>query len=113
MEHHLAHAINRVNSAAKNRAPKSSGPKRLLLSELSGAAVNRIVALREAGYPLRKIAADFNLSHGSIRVVLQKNGAGSLKPAKMPRRPRNGQAALPDFQRLAKLTAKGKTVKEV
>jgi CRISPR-associated protein Cas1 len=31
----------------------------------------------------------------------------------MPRRPRNGQAALPDFQRLAKLTAKGKTVKEV
>jgi CRISPR-associated protein Cas1 len=92
-----------------------TGQKRMRLADVSDETRAKIAAAREAGKSLRAIAADFALSHGSVQRLLKTEGiSGPIASAiRMPRRPRNGQAALPDFQRLAKLTAKGKTVKEV
>jgi hypothetical protein len=85
------------------------------LADMPNETRAKITAAREAGKSLRAIATDFALSHGSVQRLLKKEGSsGPIASAiRMRRRPRNGQAALPDFQRLAKLTAKGKTVKEV
>lgn len=89
--------------------------KRTRLTEVPSETCDKISAARAAGKSLRAIAADFALSHGSVRKLLKNEGVNTTiaSPARLPRRPRNGQAALPDFQRLARLTAKGKTVKEV
>jgi hypothetical protein len=94
---------------------KITSPKRPHLADLSSETREKIVIARNAGRSLRAIAADFALSHGSVQRLLKKEGISGpiASPVRMPRRPRNGQAALPDFQRLTKLTAKGKTVKEV
>jgi CRISPR-associated protein Cas1 len=109
--------IARSNSADRlDRATIGVSKKHARLDQLSGDTIEQIVVLRRAGNSLRKIGANFGLSHGSIRRVLKNMNDGDallgLRPA-VPRRPRNGQAALPDFQRLAKLTARGKTVKEI
>lgn len=92
-----------------------ASPKRLHLTDLSSETREKICLARSAGKSLRAIAADFDLSHGSVQRLLKKEGISGpvASPIRMPRRPRNGQAALPDFRKLAKLTAKGKTVKEV
>src|SRR6516164_620440 len=92
-----------------------TGQKRMRLADVSDETRAKIAAARNAGKSLRAIAADFAISHGSVQRLLKKEGISGpiVSPIRMPRRPRNGQAALPDFQRLAKLTAKGKTVKEV
>jgi CRISPR-associated protein Cas1 len=92
-----------------------TGQKRMRLADVSDETRAKIAAARNAGKSLRAIAADFAISHGSVQRLLKKEGISGpvASPIRMPRRPRNGQAALPDFQRLAKLTAKGKTVKEV
>jgi CRISP-associated protein Cas1 len=105
------------NCAGEKLALSETGPrKRLRLAELSEQAVQNIVALRQAGNSFRNIAANLGLSHGSVQRLLKQQATGMKplpSPPRIPRRPRNGQAALPDFEKLAKLTAKGKTVKEV
>ena len=105
-----------VGGDAKNRALKIAPSKRIRLDELPHETVQEIVKLREAGYSFRKIAADMQLAHGSVqRLIKREANGGTIAPcrARIPKHPRNGQGALPDFQRLAKLTAKGKTVKEL
>jgi CRISPR-associated protein Cas1 len=90
--------------------------KRSRLDEIPKESLQRIIILREAGHSHRKIAADVGLSHGSVQRLLKREASGGALapvPARIPKTPRNGKAALPDFQKLAKLTAKGKTVKDV
>ena len=94
---------------------KITPAKRSYLTDLPPEVREKIQLARSGGKSLREIAAEFALSHGSVRKLLSnaESCRTVVSEARMPKRPRNGQAALPDFQRLAKLTAKGKTVKEV
>lgn len=105
------------NSGAESlgEARKTPPPKRTWLSALPQETFARIIALRDAGRSFRQIAAQLDLSHGSVQRVLKMNANGGVVASvpRIPKRPRNGQAALPDFERLAKQTAKGKTVKEI
>ncbi len=94
---------------------ESSSKKRSRLSDLSPEACGKIVEMREAGAPFREIAADLGLAHASVMRVYKNKTNGTaldLEP-RLPKRPRIGQASGPDFARLARLTAKGMTVKEV
>lgn len=106
---------DRQQSAARKLPTKAAQKKRIRLSELSDDTVGRIVALRNAGHSFREIGTELGLAHGSVmRVFKHKTDCQALdtSPA-LPGRPRLGSAALPDFARLAKLTAQGKTIKEV
>jgi hypothetical protein len=63
---------------------------------------------------LRKIGADVTLSHGYVGRILKAEGMLEVPKGllKLPRRPRKGQDALPDFQRVCDCEAKGLTVKD-
>jgi CRISPR-associated protein Cas1 len=101
---------------ASETIENSHASQRLRLKNLSSETIGKIHEQRTAGLSLRAIAVNLQLSHGSVQRLLKKEANGGVispSPVRIPKRPRNGQAALPDFQRLAKLTAKGKTVKEV
>ncbi len=89
--------------------------KQIYLEDLPQAIIDRALGLREAGFSYRNIGAELELSHGSVQRLLKAREATAPAKtiARMPSRPRNGQAALPDFEKLGRLTAKGKTVKEV
>jgi CRISPR-associated protein Cas1 len=89
--------------------------KRIRLNGLPIEIKQAILARRAEGCSLRGIAADLNLSHGSVqRLLKMEENGGQVSPSlpRIPKRPRNGQHALPDFERIAKLTLKGKTVKD-
>ena len=89
--------------------------KRTLLRDCSNADIQSIVSLRIEGHSFRAIAAQLGLSHGSVRRLYKSSTEGdALKTAlSFPSRPKPSGAAPPDFAWVAKLTAKGKTVKEV
>jgi CRISP-associated protein Cas1 len=84
-------------------------------SEPKSADVKQIITLRQDGFSHRQIAAQVGLSHGYIGRILKSEGVGQpLKPLKsaMPRRPRNGQTALPDFEMVSDFEARGLAVKD-
>lgn len=89
--------------------------RRVMLEELPAETITKIVALRDEGATFREIAVGLGLAHASVMRVYkhETNGVALGLAPRMPKRPRSGQASAPDFARLAKLTAKGKTVKEV
>ncbi len=85
------------------------------LAQLDAQALQQILALKNGGLSHRKIAANVGISHGSVARILQWQETGEKpKPSKpaIPKRPRNGQGALPDFERVSDFEAKGLTVKE-
>ncbi len=89
--------------------------KRIRLNWLPAETRQAILTRRAEGHSLRCIAADLKVSHGSVqRLIKMEENGGCLPPSlpRIPKRPRNGQYALPDFERIAKLTLKGKTVKD-
>jgi len=89
--------------------------QRILSTDADNKIVGQMCSLREQGYSLRQIASEFGISHGYVRRILKSHGIGlPLKPLKpvIPRRPRNGQTALPDFQLVADFEARGLTVKD-
>jgi CRISPR-associated endonuclease Cas1 len=94
---------------------KTLTKKRVRLEELPAETITKIVALRDEGATFREIAVGLGLAHASVMRVYKHNthGVALDSTPRMPNRPRRGQATPPDFARLAKLTAKGKTVKEV
>jgi CRISPR-associated protein Cas1 len=94
---------------------KTLTKKRIRLEELPAETITNIVALRDKGATFREIAVGLGLAHASVmRLYKHKTNGVALDLApRMPKRPRSGQASAPDFARPAKLTAKGKTVKEV
>jgi hypothetical protein len=100
-------------NAIENGSQNDCGQIRLqnLATEIGA----RIIELRKEGHSLRQIAAEMGFSHGYVgRIVKLQSGsqpAKSLRPA-MPKRPRNGQTALPNFQMVSDYEAKGQTVKD-
>ena len=85
------------------------------LSELEDHILRQIISLRRSGSSLRQIGAKVGLSHGSVgRVLKSQADSQDPKPSKpaIPRRPRKGQDALPDFQRVSDFEARGLTVKD-
>jgi hypothetical protein len=87
---------------------------RIRLSDVDRETTQQIMLLREQGSSYRAIATTVGLSHGSVMRVVKWQQIGE-KPkawkASIPRRPRNGQGALPDFERVSQFEAKGFTVK--
>jgi hypothetical protein len=81
----------------------------------SGEITSQIRSLREGGHSLRQIGAAAGLSHGYVARILKAHDIAPppklLKPA-IPRRQRNGQTALSDFQTVSDYEAKGLTVKD-
>jgi hypothetical protein len=85
------------------------------IADLNSAVVQKIVALRQQGVAYRKIAAAVGLSHGSVMRVIEWQETGQRPKTwqpRLPKRPRKGQRALPDFKRIASLEAGGHTVKD-
>ena len=85
------------------------------LKDVSIERISEMRALRTQGLSLRQIGVEVGLSHGSVRRILKSQATGQdPKPSKpaIPRRPRKGQEALPDFQRVSDFEAKGLTVKD-
>src|SRR5579883_3276802 len=95
--------------------PTPNSNRRLNKLSIEHQLIATISKLRNSGLSHRKIAAEVGLSHGSVQRILkwQETGEkpGPSKPA-IPKRPRNGQGAFPDFQRVSDFEAKGLTVKE-
>jgi CRISPR-associated protein Cas1 len=87
---------------------------RIRLSEVNRSTVQTIMQLREQGISHRKIATAVGLSHGSVMRIVKWQETGekpkSAKPA-IPKRPKNGQSALPDFERVSELQARGLTIR--
>jgi CRISPR-associated protein Cas1 len=77
--------------------------------------VSQIASLRRDGHSLRQIAAEVGFSHGYVGRILKAEGIDQppkpLKPV-LPKRPRNGQTALPDFRLISEFEAKGLTIKD-
>jgi CRISP-associated protein Cas1 len=87
---------------------------RIRLSEVDHSTVRKIMQLREQGIALRKIAIVVGLSHGSVmRIVKWQETGEKPKAAKasLPKRPKNGQSALPDFERVSEFQARGLTIR--
>jgi CRISPR-associated protein Cas1 len=88
--------------------------QRIRLSEVDRETVQKILLLRGQGVSHRVIAKDVGLSHGSVMRLVKWQETGE-KPkatkATIPKRPRNGQGALPDFERVSQFEAMGLTVK--
>jgi CRISP-associated protein Cas1 len=87
---------------------------RIRLAEVDRKTVQRILLLREQGISHRRIAKAVDLSHGSVmRIVKWQETGEKPKAAKatIPKRPRNGQGTLPDFERVSRFEADGFTVK--
>jgi hypothetical protein len=100
--------MNAIENTSRN------SKARIRLENLTPELIARMVELREKGHSFRDIAMDAGLSHGSVGRILKSQGIGRpIKPLKptIPRRPRNGQTALPDFQLVADFEAKGLTIK--
>ena len=88
---------------------------RIRLSEVNHETTELIIQLRKQRHSHRKIASVVGISHGSVMRILKWQETGEKpKPSKpaIPTRPRNGQGALPDFQRISDFEAKGLTIKE-
>jgi hypothetical protein len=86
-----------------------------LLATVDHEMIGQILWLRHQGYSLREIAAEVGFSHGYVGRILKSEGIGQpprlLKPA-LPKRPRNGQTAPPDFSLVSEFEARGFTVKD-
>jgi CRISPR-associated protein Cas1 len=95
--------------------PHKTSSSRTQLKDFALGRIDQIRSLRNEGLSLRQIGAKVGLSHGSVGRILKSQEAGQvLKPSKpaIPKRPRKGQEALPDFQRVSNYEAKGLTVKD-
>jgi hypothetical protein len=87
---------------------------RMRLSEIDRETVQKILLLRRQGASYRRIATAVSLSHGSVMRILKWQNTGEepkTAKANIPKRPRNGQRALPDFELVSQFEAKGLTVK--
>jgi len=85
------------------------------LKDVSIERISEMRSLHTQGLSLRQIGAKVGLSHGSVGRILKSQQAGqNPRPSKpsIPRRPRKGQEALPDFQRVSDFEARGLTVKD-
>ena len=82
--------------------------------ELTPERIGQICLLRDEGFSLRQIGREVGLSHGYVGRILKAQGMLEVPKAlrNLPRRPRKGQEALPDFQRVSDYEAKGLTVKD-
>jgi CRISPR-associated protein Cas1 len=100
-------------NAIENGSQKASG--RIRLQNLAAETSTRIIELRKQGRSFRQIAAEVGFSHGYVGRIVKLQGVSQppkpLPPA-MPKRPRNGQTALPNFQMVSDYEAKGLTVKD-
>jgi CRISPR-associated protein Cas1 len=87
---------------------------RIRLSEVDHSTVQKIMRLREQGISHRKIATALDLSHGSVMRIVKWQETGekpkAARPA-IPKRPKNGQSALPDFERVSEFQARGLTIR--
>jgi CRISP-associated protein Cas1 len=89
--------------------------KRARLRDCSEIVIETIKSFRQEGYSFRAIGVEVGLSHGSVgRLYKSKTEGNALENTlNLPSRPKSSSLTTPDFAWVAKLTAKGKTVKEV
>jgi hypothetical protein len=87
--------------------------RRTRLSEVDPETIQRILGFREQGFSHRRTATAVGLSHGSVMRIVRWQETGArpkASKATLPKRPRNGQGVLPDFERVSQFEAKGLTV---
>jgi CRISP-associated protein Cas1 len=88
--------------------------RRTRLSEVEPETIQEVLTLREQGLSHRRIATAVGLSHGSVMRIVKWQETGErpkASKATIPKRPRNGQGVLPDFERVSQFEANGLTVK--
>src|SRR5258706_2156311 len=88
--------------------------KRVRIRDCSDTIIETIKSLRCEGYSFRAIGAQVGLSHGSVGRLYKSSTEGIAlgNELNLPSRLNPNRSTPPDFAWVAKLTAKGKTVKE-